>query len=140
MPTSTSILNITSPIYDQIIDAAAADASTTGGEAANTENMIQDITITAPSRQTAAYDFMKLIPILCVGSPAKDDRGIGAIAVYIYSLKNLPYTVSIITKDSIHINREPIKVTAHSGIDSKKEQASTAVTISAGRVVPCGVP
>ena len=124
MPTSTSILNITSPIYDQIIDAAAVDVFTVGGEDANTENMIHDKTITAPSRQTAAYDFMKLTPILCVGSPAKDDKGIGAIAVYIYSLKNLPYTVSIITKDSTHIKREPISVTAHNGIDSKKEQAS----------------
>ena len=76
-------------MYDQIIDAAAADVVTTGGEAANTENIIQDITITAPSRHTTAYDFMKLMPILCVGSPAIDDRGIGAMAVYIYNLKNL---------------------------------------------------
>ena len=49
---------------------------------ANTLNTMQPNTMTAPSRHTAAYDFKKLFPIFADGSPAKDDRGMGAIAVY----------------------------------------------------------
>ena len=64
----------------------------------------------------------------------------GAIAVYIYSLKNRPYTVKIIMKESTHTNRPPIKVTAHNGIDSKNPQSSIAVIMSAGRTVGDGVP
>ena len=52
--------------------------------------MIQERTIIAPSKQTAVNDFKKLAHILCVGSPAIVDNGIGAIAVYKYNLKNLP--------------------------------------------------
>ena len=50
--------------------------------------------------------------------------------MYIYSLKNRPYTVRIITKESTHTNRPPIRVTAHRGIDSKNPQFSIADTIS----------
>lgn len=39
------------------------------------------------------------------------------------------------TKDSTVMNSPPISVTAQSGIDSKKPQSSTAVTISAGNMV-----
>ena len=73
-------------------------------------------------------------------SPEKEDNGIGAMAVYKYSRKNLPYTVIIMIKLSTVTNRLPINVTAHNGILSKNPHASTAVTISCGRVVCCGVP
>ena len=64
----------------------------------------------------------------------------GASAVYIYSLKNLPYTVIIRIKDITVINRPPISVTAHNGIDSKNPQLSMVSTISCGKVVCCGFP
>jgi hypothetical protein len=80
-PTSTSMLKINSPIYAQTIVTALALPSTTGGEAANTEKMMQASTMIAPSRQTAAYPLRKALPMLCVGSPAKEAKGIGAIAV-----------------------------------------------------------
>ena len=48
-------------------------------------------------------------------------------------MKNLPYTVIIIMNDSTVMNRPPISVTAHKGIDSKNPQLSMAVTISAGK-------
>lgn len=35
----------------------------------------------APSKQTAAYDLIKLLPTFWLGSPAKVDKGTGAIAV-----------------------------------------------------------
>ena len=38
--------------------------------------------------------------------------------------------------DKTVMNRLPIKVTAHRGIDSKKPHSSIAVTISSGKVVP----
>ena len=81
-PTSTSILNASSPIYFQTIVAAAKSESATGGLAANFVNMMQASIMIAPSKQTAAYPFRKLMPILCVGCPAKVESGIGAIAVY----------------------------------------------------------
>ena len=81
VPTSTNILNINSPIYFQTCVTAAAFASTTGGELANNEKIIQERTIIAPSKQTAQYDLRKLFPTFCVGSPAKVESGIGAIAV-----------------------------------------------------------
>ena len=62
------------------------------------------------------------------------------MAVYIYILKNLPYTDRIMMNDSTQMNRPPISVTAHKGIDSKKPQSSTAVTISVGSMVACGDP
>ena len=62
------------------------------------------------------------------------------MAVYIYSLKKRPYTVIIMMKDSTQINRPPIRVTAHSGMDSKNPASSTAVTISVGSTVGDGVP
>ena len=61
-------------------------------------------------------------------------------AVYIYNLKNLPYTVIIRMNDSTVINNHPISVTAHNGILSKNPQSSMVVTISAGKVVCSGVP
>ncbi len=60
---------------------AAASGSTTGGDDANSEKKMQASTTIAPSRHTAAYDFKKLLPIFWLGSPAKEDNGIGAMAV-----------------------------------------------------------
>jgi len=80
----------------------------------------------APSRHTAAYPFKKALPILWLGSPAKEARGTGAIAVYKYSLKNLPYTDRIIMKESTVMNNPPMSVTAHSGMLAKKPQSSIA--------------
>ena len=68
--------------------------------------MHESIIIT-PSKQAPKYPFTKLLPTDCVGSPPKVDNGIGAIAVYKYILKNLPYTVSIIINESIVINSPP---------------------------------
>ena len=82
VPVSTSRLNISSPIYIHTMATGLALASTDGGLDANTLNTMQPNTMTAPSRHTAAYDFKKLLPIFADGSPAKDDRGMGAIAVY----------------------------------------------------------
>ena len=59
----------------------------------------------------------------------------GAIAVYIYSLKNLPYTLIIIMNDITVINSPPISVTAHNGMLSQKPQFSIAVTILSGNTV-----
>lgn len=73
-------------------------------------------------------------------SPAAAASGIGDIAVYMYSLKNLPYTVRIITKDKIVINIDPSKVTAHNGIDSRKPVLLTASTISCGITVSLDTP
>lgn len=70
-----------------------------------------------------------------MGCPAKVASGIGAIAVYIYSLKNLPYTVMMIMNDSIVMKSDPMMVTAQSGMLSKNPQSYMAVTISLGRVV-----
>lgn len=39
--------------------------------------------------------FEERLPTDWLGSPAKVDRGMGASAVYMYILKNLPYTASI---------------------------------------------
>ena len=55
-------------------------------------------------------------------------------------MKNLPYTVIIIMNDSTVMNRPPISVTAHKGIDSKNPQLSMAVTISAGKTVCAAEP
>ena len=74
-------------------------------------------------------DFKKVLPTFEVGSPAKVESGIGDIAIYIYILKNLPYTVNIIMNDKTVINNPPINVTAHKGIDSKKPQLSIAFII-----------
>ena len=101
---------------------------------------MQASTITAPSSKTAQQLFIKLLPTFCDGSPAKVERGIGASAVYIYSLKNRPYTVIIIMNDKTVINSPPISVTAHNGILSKKPHSSIFVIISAGKVVWLGVP
>ena len=84
------MLNTNSPTYFHTCVTAAALVSTTGGVEANKENIIQAKTIIAPSNQTALNDFKKLFPTCCVGSPANVDKGIGAIAVYKYNLKNLP--------------------------------------------------
>ena len=53
VPTRTSILNISSPIYAQVIVTGEASVATTGGDVTNRENIRQAKTITAPSRQTA---------------------------------------------------------------------------------------
>jgi glutamate racemase len=73
-----------------------------------------------------------------LGSPAKLDSGIGAMAVYIYILKKRPYTERIMMNDSTQMNSPPMSVTAHRGIDSKKPQSSTAVTISCESTVAVG--
>ena len=52
--------------------------------------------------------------------------------MYRYSLKNLPYTVSTMVKDRIHMISDPIRVTAHSGMDSRKLVSSIADAISGG--------
>ena len=69
-------------MYIHTMVTGLALASTAGGLDANTLNTMQPNTITAPSRHTAAYDFKKLFQIFADGSPAKADRGMGAIAVY----------------------------------------------------------
>ena len=68
--------------------------------------------------------------MFCVLSPAAAASGIGEMAVYIYNLKNLPYTVKIITNDNIVINIDPNSVTAHKGIDSRNPVLLTAPMIS----------
>lgn len=73
-------------------------------------------------------------------SPAAAASGIGEIAVYIYNLKNLPYTVKIITNDSIVMNIDPNSVTAHKGIDSKNPVLLTASMISCGSTVSLDTP
>ena len=83
---------------------------------------------------------MKLFPICSVGCPAKAASGTGAIAVYIYILKNLAYTLMIMMNDSTVMKRLPISVTAHSGILSKKPQSSIADTISLGSVILSKLP
>lgn len=60
----------------------ATFVSTTGGLAANNENIIHDNIIITPSKQTAEYPFKKLFPTFCVGSPPKLENAIGDIAVY----------------------------------------------------------
>lgn len=63
--------------------------------------------------------------------------------IYIFSvfiilcmeLKNRPYTLIIIIKLSTVINKLPISVTAHNGIDSKKPQSSIASTSLSGNIV-----
>ena len=82
---------------------------------------------------------IKDLPTFCEGSPAKVESGTGARAVYIYSLKNLPYTVIIRIKDITVMNRPPMSVTAHRGMLSKKPQLSMVSTISCGKVVFCAV-
>ena len=56
--------------------------------------------------------------------------------MYKYNLKNLPYTVNIITNDNTVTNSPPISVTAHNGIDLKNPHFSIAVIIDWGSVVP----
>ena len=58
------------------------------------------------------------MPTFCVGSPANADNGIGDIAVYIYNLKNLPYTVKI------NINDNTVTIT---GINSYKDSTTQTV-------------
>ena len=74
------MLKHSSPKYFHTITAAETSLSATGGLAAYLLNMMQAIRMITPSRQTAAYPFKKLIPILCVGDPPKVDSGKGAIA------------------------------------------------------------
>ena len=64
------------------------------------------------------------------------DKGIGDIAVYIYNLKNLPYTVKIKIKESTVTNNPPSKVTAHNGILSKNPQLFTASITDCGKDTP----
>ena len=101
---------------------------------ANAENIIQARTITAPSKHTPTYDFINALPICDVPSPANDESGTGASAVYIYNLKNRPYTLIIIINDSTVINRLPSIVTSHNGMLAQKPASSTAVSIAAGSV------
>ena len=70
------------------------------------------------------------LPTFWLGSPAKVESGIGASAVYIYNLKNLPYTVIMSRNDITVMNKPPMSVTAQSGIDSKKPQLSIVSIIS----------
>lgn len=73
---------------------------------------------------------MKVNAVLCVLSPAAAAKGIGDIAVYIYNLKNLPYTIRIITKESIVIKIDQSNVTAQRGVDSRNPVLLTASMIS----------
>lgn len=100
------------------MDTLDAVESTTGGLDAKAEKIIHARTMIAPSKHTPAWLLINVKAVFCVLSAAAS--GTGDIAVYMYSLKNLPYTVKIITKDNIVINIEPSKVTAHNGIDSRK--------------------
>ena len=43
-----------------------------------------------PFTKYPQYDFINDLPTFCVGSPAKVENGIGARAVNMYILKNLP--------------------------------------------------
>ena len=54
-----------------------------GGEVAKSEKITQASTMTAPSRRTEAQLLRKLVPMLWVGSPAKADREMVAMVVYI---------------------------------------------------------
>ena len=90
VPTRTDILATSSPNHFHTIVTADASVSTCGGDDAYSENMMQASMITAPSRRTPQYDFINDLPTFCVGSPAKVENGIGARAVNIYILKNLP--------------------------------------------------
>jgi len=65
------------------------------------------------------------------------ESGIGASAVYIYNLKNLPYTVIMSRNDITVMNKPPMSVTAHNGILSKKPQLSIVSIIDCGKVVCC---
>ena len=62
------------------------------------------------------------------------------MAVYRYRRKKRPYTVRIIRKDSTVMNSPPMRVTAHRGMDSKKPQSSTAVTIYSGSTMSPAAP
>ena len=111
------MLNISWPIYFHAIVTAGNELSTDGAELERKAEYIRQArTITAPSRQTPIYDFIKALPIEAVLSPAKDESGRGDMAVYRYSLKNLPYTVSMRIKDMTVIKRLPIRETIHKGI------------------------
>ncbi len=74
------------------------------------------------------------MPMDWVDSPAKLESGMGANAVYIYSRKNRPYTVRIMTKDSTMMNRLPRIVTSHSGMLARKLTFVMASEISVGSV------
>ena len=89
---------MSSPIYAHTCVTAAADASTTGGLDAKTENIIHASTIIAPSRSTAQKLFKNVLPTFCVGSPAKVESGIGVIAAYIKILQNQFFTEFCATK------------------------------------------
>jgi hypothetical protein len=78
---------------------------------------------------------IKFFPTDWEGSPAKVEMGMGAMAVYIYSLNILPYTVRIMIKDSTVIRRLPSSVTIHKGMDSSIPTDSIFSTISAGSSV-----
>ncbi|OQB54473.1 MAG: hypothetical protein BWX99_02035 [Deltaproteobacteria bacterium ADurb.Bin151] len=78
--------------------------------------------------------------MLWLGSPAKEARGTGAIAVYKYNLKNRPYTDIIIMKDNTVMNRPPMSVTAHNGMLSQKLQFSMACTMVSGKTDSVVVP
>ncbi len=73
---------------------------------------------------------------MLVGSPAKVDMGMGAIAVYIYNLNRRLYTVRIMMNDSTVMNRPPSRVTAHRGMLSQKPTLLILSMISCGSVVP----
>ena len=78
--------------------------------------------------------------MFCVGSPAKVAMGMGAMAVYIYSLNILPYTVKIIINDKTVINRLPSSVTIQRGIESNNPTLSIFSTISAGSSITSESP
>ena len=73
---------------------------------------------------------------MLVGSPAKLDMGIGAIAVYMYNLNIRLYTVRIIMNASTVMNRLPSRVTAHRGMLSQKPTVLILSIISCGSVAP----
>ena len=55
--------------------------------------------------------------------------------MYIYNLKNLPYTVRIKMNDNTVTKSPPNNVTAHKGILSKNPHLLIASIIDCGRVI-----
>ena len=62
-PTNTIRFSINCIKYDHNILLASAVVSTTDGEDANAENIMQESTIIAPSKHTPAYDFRNATPV-----------------------------------------------------------------------------
>ena len=80
-PAANEFLYTATDCFGQVHTFTAdTPVATDGGDPANSEYITQASTITAPSRHTAAKDFINDFPIWDVSSPAKAANGMGAIA------------------------------------------------------------